>query len=187
MIDLEAGTEAVYDLLRAIGEDPEREGLLDTPRRVFKAWAEMTSGMKEDPRQHLKKVFSCSHDDLVLVRDIEFISLCEHHVLPFVGRAHVGYIPNGQVVGLSKIARLVDGYSKRLQIQEQLTQQIADAMDEVLTPLGVIVVMDASHECMGCRGVKKMTAMTITSAVRGVFKENAAARSEALCLMQDRR
>ncbi len=177
--------DAVARLLRAIGEDPEREGLEETPARVARMLLEMTSGQREDPTRHLEKVFSVDHSELVLVRDISFVSMCEHHLLPFRGTAHVGYTPGPgrKVVGLSKLARLVEGYSRRLQIQERLTSQIADAVYETLGASGAIVVMQAEHLCMSIRGVRSPDASTVTSAVRGVFKDDPRTRGEALSLI----
>jgi GTP cyclohydrolase I len=176
---------AVRELLIGIGEDPDRDGLVDTPDRVARMYAEVTTGLREDPRLHLAKVFEEHHDELVLVRDIAFSSMCEHHMLPFIGRAHVGYIPgpSGQITGLSKMARLVDGYARRLQVQERLTMQIASAIEEVLEPVGVIVVLQAEHLCMSIRGVAKPGAITVTSAVRGHFRNDPRARAEALSLI----
>lgn len=176
---------AVRELLVAIGEDPEREGLQATPRRVARAYAEAFAGLSLDPATVLTTVFDEGHDEMVLVRDIELYSTCEHHLVPFHGRVHVGYIPNkaGQITGLSKIARLVDLYAKRPQVQERLTTQIADAMESCLTPRGVIVVVEAEHLCMSMRGVRKPGALTITSAVRGQFRSSVATRSEAMSLI----
>ena len=181
----QAGVEkAVRDLLAAIGEDPDRDGLVDTPARLGRSFAELLEGYNTDPREHLCRVFPVEHNDLVLVKDIPFHSMCEHHLLPFVGKAHVGYIPKGQrVTGLSKLARLVDGYSHRLQVQERLTQQIADAVWEVLSPQGVIVVLQAEHMCMTIRGAQKPQARTTTSAVRGVMQSSATTRAEAMSLI----
>lgn len=181
----QAGVEkAVRDLLAAIGEDPDRDGLVDTPARLGRSFAELLEGYNTDPREHLRRVFPVEHNDLVLVKDIPFHSMCEHHLLPFVGKAHVGYIPKGQrVTGLSKLARLVDGYSHRLQVQERLTQQIADAVWEVLSPQGVIVVLQAEHMCMTIRGAQKPQACTTTSAVRGVMQSSATTRAEAMSLI----
>ena len=171
-------------MLAAIGEDPDREGLVDTPARLGRSFAELLEGYNTDPREHLRRVFPVEHNDLVLVKDIPFHSMCEHHLLPFVGKAHVGYIPKGQrVTGLSKLARLVDGYSHRLQVQERLTQQIADAVWEVLSPQGVIVVLQAEHMCMTIRGAQKPQARTTTSAVRGVMQSSATTRAEAMSLI----
>ena len=182
--DQAAVEKAVRDLLAAIGEDPDRDGLVDTPARLGRAFAELLEGYNTDPREHLRRVFPVEHNDLVLVKDIPFHSMCEHHLLPFVGKAHVGYIPKGQrVTGLSKLARLVDGYSHRLQVQERLTQQIADAVWEVLSPQGVIVVLQAEHMCMTIRGAQKPQARTTTSAVRGVMQSSATTRAEAMSLI----
>ena len=182
--DQAAVEKAVRDLLAAIGEDPDRDGLVDTPARLGRSFAELLDGYNTDPREHLRRVFPVEHNDLVLVKDIPFHSMCEHHLLPFVGKAHVGYIPKGQrVTGLSKLARLVDGYSHRLQVQERLTQQIADAVWEVLSPQGVIVVLQAEHMCMTIRGAQKPQARTTTSAVRGVMQSSATTRAEAMSLI----
>jgi GTP cyclohydrolase I len=176
---------AVRELLIAVGEDPDREGLLDTPRRVARAFAEQFSGIGRDPSEVLTTVFDEQHDEMVIVRDIEMYSTCEHHLVPFHGRAHVGYIPNdkGQITGLSKLARLVDLYAKRPQVQERLTTQVADALVEVLDPQGVIVVVEAEHLCMSMRGVRKPGALTTTSAVRGIFHTDPATRAEAMGLI----
>jgi len=173
---------AVREILIAIGEDPDREGLLDTPARVARMYAETCSGLHEDPAQHLKVTFDAGHDEMILVRDIPVYSICEHHLVPFYGRAHVGYIPNadGRVTGLSKLARLVDGFAKRPQVQERLTTQVADAIEAALDPQGVLVVISAEHLCMSMRGVRKAGSSTVTSAVRGVFRRDAAARMEAM-------
>jgi GTP cyclohydrolase I len=175
---------AVRELLAAIGEDPEREGLRDTPARVARAYAEMTSGMRMRPEDVLTTTFDIGHDEMVLVRDIELWSMCEHHLVPFTGVAHVGYIPaeSGKITGISHLARLVDVYAKRPQVQERLTTQIADALVRILDARGVIVVIEAEHLCMTMRGVKKAGARTITSAVRGIM-HNAATRSEAMALI----
>ena len=177
---------AVRELLIAIGEDPEREGLLDTPARVARAYAEVTSGLRQKPEDVLTTVFDLGHDELVLVRDIELWSMCEHHLVPFTGVAHVGYIPNesGKITGLSKLARLVDVYAKRPQVQERLTTQVADALMEILEARGVIVVVEAEHLCMTMRGVRKAGARTITSAVRGSMRSNPSTRAEAMSLIR---
>ena len=179
-----AGVEkASRDLLVAIGEDPQREGLIGTPDRMARAWREMCSGLFEDPREHLRTQFHAGTDELVLVRDITFHSVCEHHLLPFYGRAHVGYIPRGGVVtGLSKLARLVEGYARRPQVQERLTAQIADAIDEVLEPQGVIVVIEAEHMCMSMRGISQPGSSTVTSALRGIMSDGAT-RAEMMALV----
>ena len=179
---------AVREILAAIGEDPEREGLRETPARVARAYAEIFAGIGHEPSEVLSTVFDAGHDELVLVKDIELYSTCEHHLVPFHGVAHVGYIPNanGQITGLSKLARLVDLYAKRPQVQERLTMQIADAMVDVLQPRGVIVVVEAEHLCMSMRGVRKPGSRTVTSAVRGIFREREATRAEAMSLILGR-
>lgn len=171
-------TNGIEDLLSLVGEDANRDGLKETPYRVLKAFLEYTEGYAEDPKAYLEKQFEVDHRELVLVRDIEFYSLCEHHFAPFYGKAHVGYIPTNHITGLSKIARMVDGYAKRFQVQERLTSQIADAMDKVLNPYGVMVVVEATHMCMCSRGIRKTGASTATSAVRGLFRDSAVAREE---------
>lgn len=183
--DHDRAEAAVRELLAAIGEDPDRDGLLATPGRVARMLAEVTRGLESDPAEHLLTVFEAEHDEIVLVRDITFSSMCEHHMLPFIGRAHVGYIPGptGHVTGLSKIARLVDGYAQRLQVQERLTTEIAGALERALDPRGVIVVLEAEHLCMSIRGVEKPGALTVTSAVRGIFRDDPRSRSEALSLI----
>src|SRR5215213_2708540 len=174
---------AVREILLAVGENPEREGLLKTPSRVARAYAELMAGLHTDPRKHLKTVFRERYDEIVLLRDIEFNSLCEHHLLPFTGKAHVAYLPDGKVVGLSKLARLVEGFARRPQVQERLTGQIADALMEELNPIGAACVIEAVHTCMTIRGAKKHGSTMVTSALRGIFKENPASRSEILSLM----
>lgn len=184
----EAGVrEAVRSLLVAIGEDPERDGLKDTPDRVARAYREMFSGLHTDPSEVLDKVFDIGHQEMVLVRDIQMYSMCEHHLLPFHGVAHVGYIPgdDGRVTGLSKLARLVEGYAARPQVQERLTSQIADALVDRLHARGVIVVVEAEHLCMSMRGVRKPGSRTVTSAVRGIMRDQAT-RSEAMSLIMAR-
>lgn len=173
---------AVLEILKAIGEDPERDGLKDTPARVARMYAEIFAGLHEDPTEHLKVTFEAGHDEMVMVRDIPFYSLCEHHLVPFFGHAHVAYIPNrlGRVAGLSKFARLIDGFARRPQVQERLTTQIADAMEAALEPRAVLVVLDAEHLCMAMRGVRKPGSSTVTSAVRGLFRSDQSARAEAL-------
>jgi len=179
---------AVRELLIAVGEDPTREGLAETPRRVAAAYEEMFAGLYQDPDEVLAKTFAEDHEELVLVRDIPIYSMCEHHLTPFHGMAHIGYIPSvdGRVTGLSKIARLVDLYAKRPQVQERLTAQVADAMVRRLAPRGVIVVVEAEHLCMAMRGIRKPGSRTVTSAVRGQFRGNAASRAEALALIRGR-
>ena len=176
---------AVSEILLAIGEDPKRDGLVRTPERVATMYSEIFSGMREDPSSHLEVTFEAEHDEMVLVRDITMFSCCEHHLVPFAGKAHVAYIPgaDGRITGLSKIARLVDGFARRPQVQERLTTQIADALEEQLQPDGVLVMIEAEHLCMSMRGVSKPGALTITSAVRGLFKNNPSTRSEALSLI----
>ena len=171
--------EAIRTILSELGEDPEREGLLQTPHRVAKALEFLTEGYRKNPREILEKaLFQSSNDEMVLVRDIEFYSLCEHHMLPIIGRAHVAYIPDGKVVGLSKIPRVVNLYARRLQIQEQMTEQIADAISDVIHPKGVAVVLQARHMCMEMRGVEKINSTTVTSALRGLFKKDLRTRNE---------
>jgi GTP cyclohydrolase IA len=176
---------AVREILEAIGEDPDRDGLARTPTRIANMYEEIFAGLYEDPSQHLTVTFEADHDEMVMVRDIPIHSVCEHHLIPFAGRAHVAYIPgdDGRITGLSKIARLVDGFAKRPQVQERLTTQVADALVEVLAPSGVLVMIEAEHFCMSMRGVKKPGSLTITSAVRGLFKSNAATRAEAMSLI----
>jgi GTP cyclohydrolase IA len=180
---------AVREILLAIGEDPDRDGLRDTPARVARAYSEQFAGMRGEPEDVLTTVFDADHDEMVLVRDIELYSTCEHHLVPFFGFAHVGYIPNekGQITGLSKLARLVDLYARRPQVQERMTSQIADALMSVLEPSGVIVVIEAEHLCMSMRGVRKPGAKTVTSAVRGIIRESDRTRAEAMSLLLGRR
>jgi GTP cyclohydrolase IA len=180
---------AVREILLAIGEDPERDGLVDTPARVARAYAEQFAGLRQQPEDVLTRVFDADHDEIVLVRDIELYSTCEHHLVPFFGTANIGYIPNekGQITGLSKLARLVDLYARRPQVQERMTSQIANALETVLEPRGVIVVIEAEHLCMSMRGVRKPGARTVTSAVRGVFRDSARTRAEAMSLVQGHR
>jgi len=180
---------AVREILLAIGEDPDRDGLRDTPARVARAYTEQFSGLRGEPEDVLTTVFDADHDEMVLVRDIELYSTCEHHLTPFFGFAHVGYIPNekGQITGLSKLARLVDLYARRPQVQERMTSQIADALMTVLEPSGVIVVIEAEHLCMSMRGVRKPGAKTVTSAVRGIIRESDRTRAEAMSLLLGRR
>ncbi len=176
---------AVREILAAIGEDPDRDGLVRTPARVASMYEEVFGGLHEDPSEHLTVTFEADHDEMVMVRDIPLYSLCEHHLIPFAGKAHVAYIPgdDGRITGLSKLARLVDGFAKRPQVQERLTAQIADAMVHALEPRGVLVVIEAEHLCMSMRGVRKPGSITVTSAVRGSFKENAATRAEAMSMI----
>src|SRR6266699_2470755 len=186
-VDIPRIERAVREILLAVGEDPDREGLLKTPNRVARAYAELMAGLQDDPRRHLTTVFSERYDEIVLLRDIAFNSLCEHHLLPFTGVAHVAYLPDGKVVGLSKLARLVEGYARRPQVQERLTTQIADALMEELSPLGAARVVEATHTCMTIRGAKKPGSIMVTSALRGIFKENPSSRAEILTLMYSER
>ncbi len=174
---------AVREILIGIGENPDREGVLGTPERVADAYAYLFSGLGEDPTRHLEVGFAEDYRDTVLVRDIPLYSFCEHHLIPFAGKAHVGYAPNGRVVGLSKLARLVEGYARRPQLQEQLTVQIADALYESLGSRGSIVIIEAEHLCMTARGVQKPGSITVTSAVRGIYEEDGALRSEVMALI----
>lgn len=185
-IDQERIEKAVREIIEALGEDPGREGLAETPERVARFYAEVFEGIHNDPGDTIDAFFGEEHyQEIVIVREIPFYSMCEHHLVPFHGFAHVGYMPRGRVTGLSKLARLVDGFAKRPQMQERLTAQIADALCERLDPLGVIVVIEAEHLCMSMRGVRKPGAMTVTSAVRGVMKDNPSTRSEAMALLLD--
>jgi len=187
-VDADRVQRAVSELLVAIGEDPGRDGLTDTPSRVAAMYQELFAGMTDDPARHLTVTFAADHDEMVMVRDIPFASLCEHHLVPFIGRAHVAYIPgdDGRITGLSKLARLVDGYARRLQVQERMTTQIAEAVERVLAPRGVLVVVEAEHLCMSMRGVKKPGTLTITSSVRGLFRSDAATRAEAMQFVHGR-
>lgn len=186
--DREKIEQAVRMILEAVGEDPNREGLLDTPARVARMYEEVLAGMHDDGARHLEVHFEADHDEMVLVRDIAFYSLCEHHLLPFFGKAHVAYIPkNGRVTGLSKLARVVQAYAKRLQMQERMTSQIADTLMKHLQPLGVAVVVEAEHLCMSMRGVRQPGSRTITSAVRGVFRTDKRTRDEAFALILEGR
>lgn len=184
-MDIEKIEQAVTMILEAIGEDPTREGLVDTPKRVARMYNEVFAGLHQDPSEHLKVLFTEEHDEMVLVKDIPIYSMCEHHLVPFYGKAHVAYIPkNGKVTGLSKLARVAEGFARRPQLQERLTSQIADAIMGELDPQGVIVVIEAEHMCMTMRGVKKAGSQTITSAVRGIFKTNQITRAEAFSHIQ---
>jgi GTP cyclohydrolase IA len=187
-LDPERVERAVKELLIAIGEDPDREGLVATPRRVAAMYEELFSGVDEDPSKHLTLTFAAEHDEMVMVRDIPFASLCEHHLVPFMGKAHVAYIPgeDGRITGLSKLARLVDAYAKRLQVQERMTSQIADTLMETLAPRGALVVVEAEHLCMSMRGVKKPGTLTVTSALRGIFKDDPRTRAEAMAYVHGR-
>ncbi|MEV6523460.1 GTP cyclohydrolase I FolE [Longispora urticae] len=185
VVDVARIAAAVREILIAIGEDPDRDGLRKTPSRVAHAYAEMFAGLRVDPAQTLSTAFDADHDEMVLVRDIEVASMCEHHLLPFHGVAHVGYIPgtHGRITGLSKLARLVEAYARRPQVQERLTAQIADTLERQLEPRGVIVVVECEHLCMAMRGIRKPGSRTVTSAVRGRFKTDARSRSEAMSLL----
>ncbi len=178
--------EAVQKILTNIGEDITREGLLDTPKRVEKAWKFMCSGYNQDAQEIIKSaLFTSSNNEMVIIKDIEFYSMCEHHMLPIIGKAHIAYIPNGKVVGLSKIPRVVDVFARRLQIQEQMTEQIADAINEAISPKGVAVVLDARHMCMEMRGVEKICSTTVTSALRGIFKKEKKTKDEFLSIISN--
>ena len=178
---------AVREILAAVGEDPDREGLLETPARVARMYAEMFSGLHEDPRRHLGKAFTEKYDELVLVRDIAFNSVCEHHLLPFMGQAHIGYIPNGRVLGLSKLARVVEVVSHRPQVQERMTEEIAGLLEHDLGAKGVAVVIEASHTCMTIRGVRKPGSLCVTSAMKGIFRSNVSSRAEVMSLIYGKR
>jgi GTP cyclohydrolase I len=187
-VDTARVAHAVSEILTAIGEDPKREGLIATPERVAAMYEELFSGIADDPGRHLTVTFAAEHDEMVMVREIPFASVCEHHLVPFIGRAHVAYIPNqdGRITGLSKLARLVDGFARRLQVQERMTTQIADALEAALAPRGVLVVVEAEHLCMSMRGVKKPGTVTVTSSVRGLFRTDPATRAEAMQFIHGR-
>jgi GTP cyclohydrolase I len=186
-VDLDRIKAAVIQLLEAIGDDPGREGLLETPRRISEMYEEIFGGLLIDPTEYLKVGFEVAHDEMVILRNIPFYSMCEHHFLPFHGEAHVGYVPDGRVVGVSKLARVVDGFARRPQIQEQLTSQVAEAIMETLHPDGVAVVIEAEHLCMTMRGVKKPGSRMVTSAMRGQFKRSSVTRAEFLSLVHGAR
>ena len=175
--------KAIREILLAIGENPDREGLIETPARVARMYSEIFAGVHADPAIHLKKTFTQQHDEMVLVKDIDFSSCCKHHLVPFLGKAHIGYLPNGKVIGLSKLARVVDGIAKRPQVQERMTEEIAELIMRELQPRGVGVILEATHLCMTIRGVKKPGASTVTSAMRGLFKTNPMTRSELMALV----
>ena len=183
LVDLPRIEAAVREILAAVGEDPDREGLLETPARVGRMYAEVFAGLHEDPSAHLKKFFTEKYDEVVLVRDIRFCSFCEHHLLPFTGKAHIGYLPNGKVVGLSKLARVVEGIARRPQVQERMTETIADLIESELNVRGVAVVVEASHSCMTIRGVKKPGSSCVTSALKGIFRDNQSSRNEIMQLI----
>lgn len=182
-MDLPRIERAVREILLAVGENPDREGLLDTPARVARMYAEIFGGLHIDPAIYLRKTFTQKHDEMVLVKDIAFSSCCEHHLLPFTGTAHIAYLPNGRVIGLSKLARITDAVARRPQVQERMTEEIAELIMRELKPRGVGVIVEASHSCMTIRGVKKPGAMTITSAMRGLFKTNSMTRGELMSLV----
>lgn len=186
-VDLPRIEAAVREILAAVGEDPEREGLRETPARVARMYAELFSGLHKDPREHLRKVFNEKYDEVVLVRDITFESVCEHHLLPFTGKAHIGYIPQGRIVGLSKLARVVEVLARRPQVQERMTEELADLLMAELEPRGVAVILEATHSCMTIRGIRKPGSLCTTSAMRGIFRENAVSRGELLSLITDGR
>ena len=183
VVDHDRIERAVREILAAVGEDPDREGLQETPARVARMYAEMFQGLRSDPRVHLQKVFTEEYDEVVLVRDISFCSMCEHHLLPFMGKAHIGYMPNGKVLGLSKLARVVDGIARRPQVQERMTEEIANLMLDELDAKGVAVVVEATHSCMTIRGVKKPGSLCVTSAMKGIFRTNLSTRSEIMQLI----
>lgn len=182
-VDLRRIENAVREILLAVGEDPDREGLQETPARVARMYAELMSGLRQDPREHLKKCFTQKYDEIVLVKDIGFESICEHHLLPFLGRAHVAYLPKGKIVGLSKMARVVDVVARRPQVQERMTEDVADLMMEELDASGVAVIIEASHTCMTIRGVHKPDSICTTSAMRGSFRTNQSTRAELMALI----
>ncbi len=182
-VDIERIEKAVAEILQAVGEDVERDGLKGTPGRVARMYAELLAGEREDPKKHLERVFKERYDEIVLLRDIPFYSICEHHLLPFIGSAHVAYLPSGAVLGVSKLARVVDCFSRRLQVQERLTNQIADFIMASLKPRGVAVVLEAAHSCMTIRGARKPGSVMVTSSLRGIFKKDPRSRSEIMSLI----
>ena len=182
-IDFKRIENAVAEILDAVGEDKNREGFKDTPARVARMYAELLDGMRHEPSEHLKSIFHEKYDEIVLLRDIPFYSVCEHHMMPFIGKAHLAYLPDGKVLGVSKLARIVDAFARRLQVQERLTEQIAEFLMSNLKPKGVAVVIEASHSCMTIRGIKKPGGIMVTSALRGIFKKDPRSRSEVLTLM----
>jgi GTP cyclohydrolase I len=184
-IDTDRIESAVKEILLAIGEDTQREGLKSTPVRVAQMYKELLAGMHEDPKKHIRKAFKEKYNEVVLLRDIPFYSICEHHLMPFIGSAHVAYLPTGMVLGVSKLARIIDCFSRRLQVQERLTDQISDFIMNNLEPLGVAVVLEASHSCMTIRGIKKPGSVMVTSSLRGIFKKDPRSRSEVLSLMHN--
>jgi len=184
-IDTERIRRAVKEILIAVGEDTEREGLKKTPERVARMYTELLGGMHEDANKHLRSTFTENYDEIVLLRDIPFYSICEHHLMPFIGSAHVAYMPAGVVLGVSKLARIVDGFARRLQVQERLTNQISDFLMENLKPQGVAVVLEASHSCMTIRGIKKPGSIMVTSSVRGTFRKDPRSRNEVMSLIHN--
>ena len=182
-MDMDKLATAARLILEGIGEDPDREGLRDTPQRIARMYREVFAGLETDPETNLKTIFSEKYDEIVLLKDIPFFSMCEHHLLPFTGKAHVAYMPDGKVLGLSKLARAVDAFARRPQVQERLTNQIADIIEKVAEPRGVVVVIEATHTCMTIGGVKKSGSQMVTSAVKGIFRENPATRSEVMNLI----
>jgi GTP cyclohydrolase I len=185
-VDMPRIATAVREILAAIGEDPDRDGLRETPARVARMYAEVFAGLHEDPGRHLTVTFEAGHDEMVMVKDIPMASMCEHHLVPWIGKAHVAYIPNsdGRITGLSKLARVVDGFGKRPQVQERLTTEVADCIEKNLEPRGVLVVIEAEHLCMSMRGVRKPGTTTVTSAVRGLFRDDPRTRAEAMAFMR---
>jgi len=182
-VDTERIEKAIKEIILAVGEDPEREGLQRTPGRVARMYVEVLSGMCDQPNQHLDRVFAEKYDEIVLLRDIPFFSICEHHLMPFIGSAHVAYLPAGKVLGVSKLARIVDSFAHRLQVQERLTNQISEFIMNGLNPRGVAVVLEASHSCMTIRGIKKPGSVMVTSSLRGIFRKDSRSRSEIMTLM----
>lgn len=187
-IDFDRLERAVVEILVSLGEDPHRDGLIDTPKRVARSYAQLFKGLHESPEEHLGRVFEQEHEDVIIVRDIEFYSLCEHHLLPFLGKAHIAYLPaNGQIVGLSKLARTVEVYARRPQVQERLTNQIADALNDYLQPRGVAVIIEAEHFCMKMRGVNQSHSLMVTSTLRGAYRDDRAQGAEVLNLILNTR
>jgi GTP cyclohydrolase I len=187
-VDLPRIERAVREILAAVGENPDREGLRETPARVARMYAELFCGLHDNPRRHLQKFFTEKYDEVVLVRDISFNSMCEHHMLPFMGKAHIGYLPNGRVVGLSKLARVVEGVARRPQVQERMTEDIANLLEEELAAKGVAVVIEAVHTCMAIRGIRKPESVCVTSAMKGIFRKSLSSRAEIMTLIYgDRR
>ena len=182
-VDVERIEKAVREILLAVGEDVDREGVRATPARVARMYSELLSGMREDPQEHLRSVFTENYDEIVILRDVPFFSICEHHLMPFMGSSHIAYLPSGAVLGVSKLARIVDCFAHRLQVQERLTDQIADFIMDSLKPKGVAVVLEASHSCMTIRGIRKPGSVMVTSSLRGLFKKDPKSRSEVLSLM----